>query len=113
MFLNFLIRPDGRRRESGRQPNRVNPDRLIPIPADMSDYGDDDFMCDEDEDYDLQYSEVISVTPDFWLEDSLDISTFWFPGLQLWAGRGFGEPVLQLQGVERGWPQGRSGIIPG
>ena len=44
-------------------PDQVPPGlRGLKHKSKMSDYGDDDFMCDEDEDYDLQYSEVRSLT---------------------------------------------------
>ena len=35
----------------------------------MSDYEEDEFMCDEDEDYDLEYSEDSNSEPDVDLEN--------------------------------------------
>ena len=39
----------------------------------MSDYEDDEFMCDEDEDYDLEYSEDSNSEPDVDLENQVSL----------------------------------------
>lgn len=38
----------------------------------MSDFEDDEFMCDEDEDYDLEYSEDSNSEPDVDLENQVE-----------------------------------------